>query len=77
MCMCIQVHRCTGVCVCACVYMCMYTCMYLCMYRCMCVHVSSGEVECRTQGAPGRLGGHGGGDYLLISAFVEALRVSK
>ena len=69
MCMCVHVHVHMYVCTCI--------CMYLCMYRCMCVHVSSGEVECRTQGAPGRLGGHGGGDYLLISAFVEALRVSK
>ena len=40
------------------------------------VLLSSGKVDCSTPVAPGRLGGHGGGDYLLINAFVQALRVS-
>ncbi|XP_070207390.1 putative oxidoreductase YteT isoform X2 [Littorina saxatilis] len=35
------------------------------------------EVECRSQGAMGRLSGHGGGDYLLIDSFVQALRTGK
>lgn len=35
------------------------------------------EVDCTVQPAVGRLGGHGGADYLMIKAFVDAVRMGK